>query len=311
MRHLICIGELLIDFLPDQKGVGLEEVNSFTKHPGGAPANVAVAGKKSGIHSHFIGQVGQDAFGKYLKKELQSYGVDVSNLYLTKKANTSLAFVSLTKSGERDFIFYRNPSADQLFDSTLVNESLFKNSVLHYCSVSLCDYPIKTAHLKAIEYANKYDGFISFDPNLRFSLWEDLNAYKETINSFIPLSNLLKISDDELFFITGIENEYKAVQSLFIGQVSYVIITKGGEGSTFYYKDGRQISMPAHQVDVLDTTGAGDAYIGTFLAEMIKKELLFNEENVKNAMQKASIKAAITTTTMGGMSSIPKDEDIF
>ncbi|NMA04975.1 MAG: carbohydrate kinase [Acholeplasmataceae bacterium] len=310
MRHLVCIGELLIDFLPNEKGIKLEQVKSFTKHPGGAPANVAVAGRKSGIKSYFVGQVGEDAFGNYLKKTLNDFGVDTNNLYQTKKAKTALAYVSLTDDGERDFVFYRNPSADQLFDMSLLDYNLFKKCVLHFCSVSLSNYPIKEAHLKAIQYTKEQNGFISFDPNLRFSLWDDLKAYKKVINQFIPYANLLKISDDELHFITGINDEKKAVMDLFIGDVSYIIITKGKKGSTLYYKDETQINIPAHKVDVVDTTGAGDAYIGTFLAEMIKYDLNFDKENVKSAMEKASLKAAITTTKMGGMSSIPSDEEI-
>ena len=164
MRHLVCIGELLIDFLPNEKGIKLEQVKSFTKHPGGAPANVAVAGRKSGIKSYFVGQVGEDAFGNYLKKTLNDFGVDTNNLYQTKKAKTALAYVSLTDDGERDFVFYRNPSADQLFDMSLLDYNLFKKCVLHFCSVSLSNYPIKEAHLKAIQYTKEQNGFISFDP---------------------------------------------------------------------------------------------------------------------------------------------------
>lgn len=309
MKHLVSIGELLIDFIPLEKGVKLKDVSSFTKYPGGAPANVAVASSKSGVKSYFIGQVGKDAFGDFLIESLKNESVDTSYLYQSSVSNTALAFVTLSSTGERDFIFYRDPSADQLYDSSQLPINILNDCVLHFCSVSLSDYPIKQAHQKAIEQVRNHHGFISFDPNLRLSLWFDHEAYKKVINEFIPKADLLKVSSDELEFITGIFDQQQAIKSLFKGYVRYVILTLGKDGSTLYFKDGRHIHMPSYNVTVVDTTGAGDAFIGSFLAEMMKSNLNFDETLVKKALSTANAKAALTTTKFGGMSAIPSESE--
>jgi fructokinase len=310
MKHLVTIGELLIDFMPLEKGRKLKDVTGFTRFPGGAPANVAVAGYKSGVKSYFIGQVGQDAFGDYLVESLKKEGVCCEYLFQTNRANTALAYVTLSDSGERDFIFYRNPSADQLLDTHQIPFELLHDCVLHFCSVSLCDYPIKQAHMKAIDIARNHNSFISFDPNLRLSLFKNLVEYKNVINHFIPMADLLKISNDELEFITGHSEISEALSTLFVGHVKYVIITKGSQGSSFYYKDGLHLDSNAFKVNVIDTTGAGDAFIGTFLAEMIRQDLTFTKQNVEKALFVANAKAALTTTKYGGMSSIPTEDEL-
>ena len=310
MKHLVTMGELLIDFIPLEKGRKLKDVTGFTKFPGGAPANVAVAGKKSGVDSYFIGQVGKDAFGDYLADCLKKEGVSCEYLYQSNRANTALAYVTLSDCGERDFIFYRDPSADQLLEPNQVPLDILKDAVFHFCSVSLCDYPIKMAHIKAIDSARSQNSLISFDPNLRLSLWRDHQAYKQVILDFIPKADILKISNDELTFITGIADEDTAIKSLFVGNVRYVIITRGSQGSSFFYKDGEHIDVKAFKVHVVDTTGAGDAFIGTFLAEMIKHDLAFTKQNVEKALFVANAKAALTTTKYGGMSSIPTEDEL-
>lgn len=307
MKHLVCIGELLIDLIPLEKGTKLKEVSGFTKYPGGAPANVAVAGAKSGIKSYFLGQVGKDAFGDFLVDALKGYGVDCSYLKQSSLANTALAFVSLSHTGERDFIFYRDPSADQLYGPHQIPKPILKDCVLHFCSVSLCEYPIKDAHSEAIDLARTSGSFISFDPNLRLSLWPNHDAYKAVIHEFLPLADLIKVSSDELEFITGYLDTTQAIQSLFVGSVKYVILTQGALGSTFYSKEGLLLHMPGLKVDVKDTTGAGDAFIGCFLSEMIKVDLVFTESNILHALKVANTKAALTTTQFGGMSAIPTE----
>ncbi|MDY0210657.1 MAG: carbohydrate kinase [Acholeplasma sp.] len=305
MKDIVCMGELLIDFIPNEKGVKLNEVSGFLKYPGGAPANVCVAAKASGVNSYFLGQVGKDSFGEYLIETLKHNHVNTDYIHQTTKAKTALAFVSLTKEGERDFIFYRDPSADQLYRSSQVPTTLLKNSIFHFCSVSLSDHPIKNAHEKAIKHTRDHQGFVSFDPNLRLSLWRDHEAYQQVIRMFIPKADLLKISEDEIEFITGENQLDKALNKLFVGHVQYVIITRGKNGSICYFKDGRSVAHKGFKVNVTDTTGAGDAFIGSFLAEMSKADLVFNELTVEHALKIANAKAALTTTKYGGMSAIP------
>jgi len=311
MKKVVSMGELLIDFIPAQKGVSLLNVKGFTKMPGGAPANVVATVARLGGKGVFLGQVGQDAFGDFLKKELKAAGVDTSCVFQTTKAKTCLAFVTLSDDGDRDFIFYRNPSADQLFESSLINDSLLQESIFHFCSVSLDDYPIKDAHRYALEVVNKKKGFISFDPNVRLSLWSDHKKYRQVINEFIPYADLLKIADNELEFITGLVDETKAIKKLFIGNVKYIIVTKGAKGSELHTKTNHYKEV-GFVVNAIDTTGAGDAFIGAFLyklsLDILEKEL--TEEKIRNYLRYANATAALTTTKPGAMSAIPAKEEV-
>src|SRR5690625_384834 len=311
MKKIVTFGELLIDFIPKEKGVSLKDVKNFIKHPRGAPANVAVAAKKNGSDATFVGKVGNDSFGEFLINSLNSYNLDTNYILKTNEANTSLAFVSLDKDGERDFVFYRNPGADQLYYDNELPTNLLKGSIFHFCSVNLDDYPTKYAHIKAIDIVRKSKGFVSFDPNLRFSLWNDLNKYKETIIEFIPKADLLKVSDDELEFITGIKEEEKAINSLFVGHVKYIILTMGNKGSKLFIKNNGTFYEKTINVNVVDTTGAGDAFIGTFLSELNKNNLILNENNANQVLKISNITAALTTTNQGGMNAIPTYEDVL
>lgn len=308
MRHLVAMGELLIDFLPNEKGFKLDKVNSFFKMPGGAPANVASVVAKLGGKSYFMGQVGEDSFGHYLEQELNKFSVDTSFLSFSKEYNTSLVFVSLDSNGERDFMFYRNPSADQMYDKNQLNYSILKNSILHFCSVGLAPYPLKEATSKAIAYAKEHQAIISFDPNVRLSLWKDHELLKQTIFEFIPYANILKVSDDELLFLTHITSEEKAVRMLFIGDVELIIVTKGRQGVTLYTKETSFYS-PGFNVTVIDTTGAGDAFIGAFLYQ-IALEGFINVNKIDNYLQFSNAVGALATTKMGPTGSIPTKEEV-
>lgn len=276
MNKLISIGELLIDFIPKEKGRKLKDVVNYERVAGGAPANVAACVTRLGGSAIMLTQVGVDGFGDYLIESLNAVGVDTSYIKRTEKANTALAFVSLTNDGERDFSFYRNPSADMLLEAKDVDESIFKKGdILHFCSVDLVDYPVKKAHKVAIEYAQKHGMIISFDPNLRFPLWPDKDAYKKTIRNFIPEAHILKISDDELLFITGIDTREDAIQSLFKGNVRIVILTEGSKGASIYTKQ-KVIFVPSETVKPVDTTGAGDAFIGAIIYQLLARGITLN-----------------------------------
>mgnify|MGYP004610082605 CR=1 FL=1 len=220
MKRVISIGEALIDFVPNQKGCELKNVLGFERVAGGAPANVSAVVAKLGGKSNFISKLGKDAFGNHIIEVLKEANVNVDYVLRSDKANTGLAFVSLKEDGERDFSFYRNPSADMLLSEDEIHEEDFENgSILHFCSVSLIDAPIKQAHKKAIEYATKYNGIISFDPNVRLPLWESPEACRQAILEFLPLSNIVKISDEELeslnnLYKRGIENKVEGLKIL-------------------------------------------------------------------------------------------------
>lgn len=269
-KKLIAIGEALIDFIPQQSGVGLKEVQGFTPKVGGAPANVCGAFTKLGGQSMMLTKLGKDAFGDRIVEELEGHGIDVSHILRTKEANTALAFVSLAADGNREFSFYRKPSADMLLEPEEVQENWFDEGfALHFCSVDLIPSPMKEAHRKAIELASQKGSMISFDPNVRFPLWESKEALRETILEFIPKAHVLKISDEELEFITGFTTIEEAKDILFQGNVKLVIFTKGGDGAEAHTLT-RKVNVPSTRVKAVDTTGAGDGFIGSLLFKLME-----------------------------------------
>lgn len=313
MSKLFTIGEALIDFIPTEKGLSLKDVTFFKKAPGGAPANVASAVAKLGGDSAFIGKVGTDPFGDFLVDTLNEVGVDIRYIKRTSKTNTTLAFVSLKQDGNREFLFYRNPGADMLLNADEIKDSWFcSDDILHFCSVGLVEAPVKYAHKKAIKLMKEKEGLISFDPNVRLPLWSDKEKCRNTIREFIPLANILKISDEEIEFISGINDENEAISSLFIGDVKLIIYTKGAKGAALYTKDF-EIMIPGEQVEVVDTTGAGDAFIGAFLYKMLYEGIELEKLNKYQAydMLKFANKAAsISVTRPGAISSLPKKNEI-
>lgn len=317
MGRLFSIGEVLIDFIPMQKGKALKDVQSFKRAPGGAPANVAAAVAKFGEESSMITKLGMDAFSDFLIEELQKIGVKTDKIKRTNEANTGLAFVSLRDDGERDFSFYRNPSADLLLSEDEIEESWFvKGDILHFCSVDLVESPMKKAHEKAIGLVKENGGIISFDPNVRLPLWNSAEKCRQTILEFIPKAHIIKISDEELAFITGITNEKEAIENLFTGDVKAVIYTKGANGADLYTKNAKYEST-GFKVEVQDTTGAGDAFIGGFLYKLLEKEV--NHDNLIDVLNEhhqeiltfANASGAITTTGKGAISSLPTKEEIL
>ena len=264
-----------------------------------------------------ITKLGIDGFGDHILEEVKPLGVDVSKVLRTKEANTALAFVSLKEDGERDFSFYRNPSADMLLNASEIEEEVFsEGGILHFCSVSLIDAPIKDAHRKAIEFAKKHNCLISFDPNVRLPLWETPEACREAILEFLPFANIVKISDEELEFITGIADETEALNFLLQGDVEVIIYTKGTNGAEFITKE-RKIFSPSFKVQAQDTTGAGDSFIGSFLYQVAEGdntlESLVNlpEEKVKEILTFSNATAALTVCKRGAIGALPTKEEVL
>lgn len=320
MYKIITIGEALIDFIPNKKGCELKNVDGFERVAGGAPANVAAAVAKLSGEAYFISQLGEDAFGDHIIEVLNNVNVNTEYVLRTNKANTALAFVSLKEDGNRDFSFYRNPSADMLFEQSEVKESWFEGcKVLHFCSVDLVESPMKYAHKKAIEYATKNNAIISFDPNVRLPLWSNHEECRSVILEFLPMANIVKISDEELEFITGISDESKAIESLFIGNVRAIIYTKGPNGACFITKQNgniKSVESKGIKVNAIDTTGAGDSFIGSFLYQLGEYKLNLcdleniNEESLRTMLDFSNKYAADTTTKKGAISAMCTLEEI-
>ena len=265
---LFSIGEALIDMIPSRVGCSFDEVPSFSPRTGGAPANVCAAFARLGGKSAFLSQLGDDPFGHKIARELEACGIDLSHLAFTDKANTALAFVSLEEDGSRTFSFYRKPSADLLYSPEQIDPAWFADAfALHYCSVSLVDSPMRYAHLAAIAAAREAGAIVSFDPNLRFPLWPDRDMLRGTVLQFLPLSNILKISDEELEFLTGTADIESALPQLLVGDVQLVVYTCGSSGAHAYTRTAHGFA-PCRKVRAVDTTGAGDGFIGSFLWQL-------------------------------------------
>ena len=312
MKKVIAIGEALIDFIPHEKGRALNDVENFLRVPGGAPLNVAAAVAKLGGKSQMLTKLGQDGFGDAILNEVKPLGVDVSRISRTNEANTALAFVSLREDGERDFSFYRNPSADMLLSAEeICVEDFNEKDILHFCSVSLIDAPIKEAHRRAIEIAKEKGCLISFDPNVRLPLWKNPEDCRKAILEFLPLSNIVKISDEELEFITGIKDEKEALDFLLTGDVKVIIYTKGTNGAEFITKE-RVIFSPSFKVSAQDTTGAGDSFIGSLLYQVALEQLVdLSEEKVQEILTFSNATAALTVCKKGAIGALPLKEEVL
>ena len=317
MKRVISIGEALIDFIPNQKGCELKNVLGFERVAGGAPANVSAVVAKLGGKSNFISKLGKDAFGNHIIEVLKEANVNVDYVLRSDKANTGLAFVSLKEDGNRDFSFYRNPSADMLLEESEVKKEWFEDChSMHFCSVDLIECPMKYAHKKAIEFALENKSIISFDPNVRLPLWDSEDACRDAIKEFLPLAHVVKISDEELEFVTGYDNMDEAKEVLFKGNVNMVLFTKGKDGAEAYTKD-RVVKIPGNIVDVVDTTGAGDSFIGSFLFKLLADDVnmeqlnSISDEKLREYLTFANAYAAYSTTKKGAIGSYATLDEII
>lgn len=264
---LYAIGEALIDFIPAQTGCPFAAIESFSPRVGGAPANVCGAFARLGGRSALLTQLGDDPFGHKIADELAACGIDTRSIPFTGAANTALAFVSLEADGGRTFSFYRSPSADLLYAPEQLPAALSDAFALHFCSVSLVESPIKATHRAAIDLARRAGAIISFDPNLRFPLWPDRAALKQTVWEFLPQATVLKLSDEELPFLTGSAEIETALPALLTGAVELVLYTCGSAGAYAFTRHARGFA-PSQKVQAVDTTGAGDGFIGSFLWQL-------------------------------------------
>ena len=315
MRKLYGIGEALIDFIPNVKNSELKDVEQFSRQVGGAPANVVSVARKMGASTEMVTQLGNDAFGDIIVETLKNIGVGTQFIKRTDEANTALAFVSLKEDGQRDFSFYRKPSADMLYKAEYLNEiTINPNDVLHFCSVDLVESNMKEAHKAMVNKFKSANAIIVFDPNVRLPLWQNAEACKEAIHEFLPKANVIKISDEELEFITGEADEDKAIQSLFEGSVEAVIYTQGAAGASIILKDGTKIYHEGFKVKAIDTTGAGDAFIGAAISRMLLSDELnitkLLKEEGQDILRFSNMVVAQVTTKYGAIESIPTIEDV-
>jgi fructokinase len=318
MPEAIACGELLIDFISTQTGVGLAEAPAFEKVAGGAPANVAVGLARLGVSSGFLGKVGADEFGRFLSGTLRENGVDVSGLRHSEEARTGLAFVSLGRGGEREFMFYRHPSADMLWDPSDVDPDYIASARLfHYGSISLGAERSRTATLHALDLAREAGLAISYDPNLRFNLWPSReDAYRGTMLGWSG-ANIIKISIEEATFfaqMAGHEDPERWVQENWRDPLRLLVVTEGPSGCRYFTRETSG-HVPGFEVEAIDTTGAGDSFFAALLARLFRHldRLLsgsLTDDEIRRVVRYANAAGAITTTRRGAIPALPARDEV-
>ncbi len=307
MYDVTAIGEVLIDFTP--AGLSAQNNPLFEQNPGGAPANVLACLSKLGLSTAFIGKVGADQFGVFLKKTLDSVGVSTQGLVTTDRCGTTLAFVHLSETGDRSFSFYRDPGADLLLEPAELSYQLIDDCrIFHFGSVSMTGEPSASATLAAVRYAKDQGKIISYDPNLRLRLWSSPTTAKAGILSAMPLADIVKISEEELLFLTGETDLERGAQALIADyDLQLVLITLGPDGAFACSRQGMG-RRPTYDVKVVDTTGAGDAFTGGFLYQLLqsgKQPAELSSEDLDQFLAFANAVGSLTTTRKGAIPALP------
>lgn len=308
--RFIAIGELLIDFTPSGKTESSQLL--FARNPGGAPANVAVQVERLGISSGFIGTVGKDMFGEYLYDVLKAENLDITGLTFDEDYATSLAFVELAPDGNRNFSFYRDPGADTRLTASDENKRLIDGcDMICYGSLMMTAEPSRSAVCELAEYAKKAGKITVYDPNWRPPLWKDKDEGIEMMKRLIKHSDIMKLSDEEAELITG-ESGEEAAKKLLGEGVKLVIITCGAKGCEVY-SESFGFAMNTYDTEVIDTTGSGDSFLGSFLAcvlELGKRPEEITEEEAKWIADFANAAGSTCAAKKGAIPALPKRESI-
>ena len=308
---VIALGELLIDFT--MNGQSEQGNNMFEACPGGAPCNVLALLNKMGKKTAFIGKVGKDQFGAILRDTITEAGIDASNLMVDENVNTTLAFVHTFPDGDREFSFYRNPGADMMLTADEVNPEVVKDTkVFHFGTLSMTHEGVREATKKAVETAKANGCLVSFDPNLRPPLWSSLELAKEQMEYGFGKCDIMKISDNEIQFVSGKEDYDEGIAYL---QETYniplILLTMGKDGSRAYYK-GKRVERPGFSVKAIETTGAGDTFCGSSLNYLVDHDFEnLTEEQLGEMLTFANAAAALVTTKKGAIKAMPVKEEVL
>ena len=313
MYDVVAMGELLIDFTcVSTDGEGYP---TMAAHPGGAPANFLAALAKFGTSAALLGKVGNDAFGKLLVGTLNQAGIGTSGIIMADDVFTTLAFVTLDETGNREFSFSRKPGADTCLSYDELNMELIDNAkVFHFGTLSLTDEPARTTTYKAVAYAKNAGKLITYDPNLRKPLWKDLEEAKKQLIWGMTMADVVKISDEEVEFLWGLGVEEGADYILKNFGVKLVFVTCGADGC--YFKNavasGKVPSLS--NIKVVDTTGAGDIFGGSAVYKLLqtgKAPETLNEEELREVVTFACTSAGLSTTKPGGISSVHEYQQVL
>lgn len=310
---VVALGELLIDFTPagrSDQGTAL-----LARNAGGAPANVLAMLSILGKKTAFIGKVGWDSFGLFLKKTLEDSAIDTSGLTISETENTTLAFVSLDEKGDRSFDFYRTNSADVMLRREEVPEELLEGCrFFHFGSVSMTGEPARDATLYAARRAKGMGKLVSYDPNFRPALWSDRAEAIRVMRSGLAFADVVKVSDDEVELLTGCSDFLEGARALVDGGAKLALVTAGSQGTWYASVSGNEGHIPSVKVDVVDTTGAGDTFLGALLSGLLdcgRNLEEIPEQELRQTIRFANAAGALCTTGRGAIASMPKRERIL
>lgn len=308
---VIALGELLIDFAVSGQS---EQGNSlFEACPGGAPCNVLAFLNKMGKKTAFVGKVGEDQFGTLLRNTITEAGIDASCLVTDSTVNTTLAFVHTYPDGDREFSFYRDPGADMMLRTEEVDPDFIRQAkIFHFGTLSMTHDGVRAATKKAVRAAKDGECLISFDPNLRPPLWSSLDLAREQMEYGFGVCDILKISDNEIQFVSGKEDYDEGIAYL---QKKYkiplILLTMGKDGSRAYCR-GMRVERPGFSVRTIETTGAGDTFCGSVLTYILEHDFeSLTEEQLGEMLTFSNAAAAIVTTKKGAIKAMPDREDVL
>ena len=307
-----ALGELLVDFTVN--GMSAQQNQLFEANPGGAPCNVLAMLQKLGRKTAFIGKVGNDSFGKMLNDTVNRLGINTDNLLMDDKVPTTLAFVHTASDGDRSFSFYRNPGADMMLRAEEVSIGLIADSkIFHFGSLSMTDQIAEEATKKAVEAAKNAGALISFDPNLRPPLWDSLDRAKEKIRYGLSNCDILKISDDEIEFLTGTDDIDEGIEQIRKKyDIRLVCATMGKRGSKAYYQDIRTECATFLGVKTIETTGAGDTFMACVLDAVLRIGLdSLDDRSLFEMLEFANAASSIITTRKGALKVMPEKSEIL
>lgn len=311
MTDLLSLGELLIDFTPAGKTAA--GIPIFEQNPGGAPANVAVQAARLGVSAGFVGKVGDDMFGRFLKDVLDGEGVDTENLRFSRDAATSLAFVQLSPTGDRDFSFYRDPGADTQITFEEVGKAALEHArVLCFGSLLLTAEPGRSAVPALVRYARSHGALTAYDPNWRAPLWKDREQGVAAMKSLLPLADIVKASEEELEMLTGCAEIESGAKALLAMGVRALVVTQGPKGCALCTADG-VVRIPTYDTKVVDTTGSGDSFFGAFLTRVMRTGKSVGEitaEEWREAADFANAAGAVCATKKGAIPALADEAEI-
>jgi sugar/nucleoside kinase (ribokinase family) len=311
MSDVICMGEILVEHVSTADNVSLVHSPGFIKAPGGAPANVAVALQRLGLRAGFVGKVGRDPFGEYLRESLAQTGVDTTYLFIDEKARTTAVYVAVWDDGRKDLCFYRNPGADMMLNADEISDSIFEGArCFHFGSISFIDEPSASAQKKALQIARDKGLMISYDPNYRPTLWPDRQSAEKIIQDSFRHCHLAKVSEEEWQVATGFQELEAGITAIMSKGVELLIISRGENGAIATNGDYR-IELPGLEVEVIETTGAGDGFLGAIITALLPERektgslATISEDKIRNALKMANAVGALTCKKPGAIPALP------